>query len=248
RTDALEGGGTTSFYSTPIAVSYDQPLFAINSLAWGLKIEPLRYREARQQLTEDLEYVAGNTISSFFDLLTAQSTLRDAEAENARAETLLVVVQRRFQEKRVPENDVLQAQLGSLNADIRLARARVDVDVKQQQLGTMLGMEGAPRFDLEFATDVPRPHVDLNEAVGQARRNRPTAMSWQRQLLEADRQVAGARASRGYTSLSASYGLSQTTTVFDELYRHPRTDQVARVSVNVPVLDWGRSQARVANA
>src|SRR5262249_35112920 len=100
RTDALEGGGTTSFYSTPIAVSYDQPLFAINSLAWGLKIEPLRYREARQQLTEDLEYVAGNTISSFFDLLTAQSTLRDAEAENARAETLLVVVQRRFQEKR----------------------------------------------------------------------------------------------------------------------------------------------------
>lgn len=248
RTDPLEGDGVTSYYTTPVAVSYDQPLFAINNLAWGLRVEPLRWQEARQGFAEDLEWISASTISSFFDLLTAQSALLEAQKAHDRAETLLVVMRRRFADGQQPENDVLQAQLGGLNADIRVARAQVDLDVKQQALATQLGLGEAPKFDLVLATDVPRPHVDLQTALAQARRNRATAMSWKRQKLEADRQVAAARASRGYASLHASYGLSQTTTELPELWRHPETDQVAQVSLNFPVLDWGRSQARVAVA
>jgi len=248
RTEPLEGDGITSYYSTPVAISYDQPLFAINNLAWGLRVEPLRWYEAKQQFTEDLEWISANTISAYFDLLTAQSMLDEAQKQHDRAETLLVVMRRRFADGQQPENDVLQAQLGSLNADLRLSRAQVDLDVKQQALATQLGIGGAPRFDLTPATDVPRPRIDLRTAVTEAHRNRPTAMSWKRQLLEADRQVAAARASRGYTSLHASYGLSQTTDVLQDLYRHPATDQVAQVSLNVPILDWGRTHARVAVA
>ena len=248
RTDPLEGEGVTSYFATPVAVSYDQPLFAINNLAWGLRVEPLRWQEARQAFTEDLEWISASTISSYFDLLTAQSALLEAQKAHDRAETLLVVMRRRFAAGQQPENDVLQAQLGSLNADIRVARAQVDLDVKQQALATLLGLGEAPKFDLAPATDVPRPTVDLRTAQAEARRNRATAMSWKRQRLEADRQVAAARASRGYASLHASYGLSQTTTELPQLWHHPETDQVAQVSLNLPVLDWGRAQARVAVA
>jgi outer membrane protein TolC len=213
-----------------------------------LRIEPLRYREARQQYCEDLEGIAANTIFAYFDLLTAESTLHDAEKEHARAETLLVVVRRRYQDRQVPEDDVLQAQLSSLNADLRLTRARMDIDVKQQRLGTILGVGEAPQFDLVPATDVPRAFVDLDAALSEAHRNRPTAMSWTRQLLEADRSVAQARASHGYTSLHLSYGLSQTSPGIDELYRHPQSDQVASMSVNIPIVDWGRNRARISVA
>lgn len=248
RTDPLEGEGVTSYFATPVAISYDQPLFAINNLAWGLRVEPLRWQEARQGFIEDLEWISASTISSYFDLLTAQSALLEAQKAHDRAETLLVVMRRRFAAGQQPENDVLQAQLGSLNADIRVARAQVDLDVKQQALATLLGMGEAPKFDLVPATDVPRPSVDLRTAQAEARRNRATAMAWKRQRLEADRQVATAHASRGYASLHASYGLSQTTNQVEELWRHPETDQVALVSLNLPILDWGRSQARVAVA
>jgi outer membrane protein TolC len=248
RTDAFESTHGTSYYAIPAAISYDQPLFAFNPYTWNLRVEPLRYRETRQQYIEDLEGIAGSTISSFFDLLTAQSTLRDAERELARADTLLTVVRRRFQDRQVPEDDVLQAELGRLNADLRLTRARMDVDISQQRLGTLLGVGEAPRFDLVIATDVPRPRVDLTTAVAQARRNRPTAMAWERQLVEADRSVAQAAASHGYTWLHASYGLSQTSTILDEVYRQPVIDQVASLSVNVPIVDWGRNRARIAVA
>ena len=248
RTEALEGEGATSYSTNPIELGYDQPLFGFNSYKWGLKIEPRRYAEARQSLVEELEGVSATTITYFFDLLTAQSVLRDAEAEHNRSDTLLAVVRRRFESGRVPENDVLQAELSNLNADLRLTRARVDAEVKQQRLGTYLGVGQAPSFDLLPATDVPVVRVDLDVAVSQARRNRPTAMAWSRTLLEADRSVAQARSSRGSTWLRASYGLSRTSDQLEDLYRETSTDQQALLTVSMPLLDWGRSRARIAVA
>jgi outer membrane protein TolC len=143
---------------------------------------------------------------------------------------------------------VLQAELASLNTDLQMTRARVDVEVKKQRLGTFLGVGEAPDFVLDPATDVPVPDVDLPTAIAQARRNRAQAMSFDLQLIEADRAVAQARASSGYSYLTASYGLSQTSEDLDLLYRDPRADQRAQLSLHMPILDWGRSRARVAVA
>ena len=90
--------------------------------------------------------------------------------------------------------------------------------------------------------------VDLGIAIREARRNRPEAISFDRQLLDADRSVAEARSSRGSTWLTASYGLSRSTETWADLYRQPRVDQRAQISIHTPILDWGRSQARVAVA
>jgi len=248
RTEALEGDDATSYSVTPVQLSYDQPLFSYNSFKWGLRIEPRRYAEARQMAVEDLENVSSTTIAYFFDLLSSQSSLRDARTERVRAETLLAAVRRRYVAGKAPENDVLQAELTNLNSDLRLTRARVDVDLKQQRLGNFLGVGDDRTFDLEAATDVPAPRIDYPTAIAQARRNRPTALAWQRTLLEADRSVAQAKSTGGSTWLHASYGLSRTTPEIEHLYQDPRTDQQAQLSISVPIVDWGRSHARVAVA
>lgn len=248
RTEALEGLDGVAWYSTPVSIGFDQPLFAYNDYKWGLRIEPKRFAEARQQLVEDFEMVAATTISYFFDLLSAQSTLADVTQEHAHAETLLAATRRRFAEGRAREDDVLQAELAGLNADLRLTRVRVDVKTRQQRLGTHLGVGEDPDFVLAPALGVPRATVDLATAIAEARRNRPWAMSWDRQLLEADRSVAEARNSRGSIWLRGRYGLSRSTDEWSELFRDTRTDQTARISIRMPILDWGRSGARVAMA
>ncbi len=248
RTQAVEGDGVSSYSATPVQLAYSQPIFTYNSFKWGLRIEPRRFDEARQAAVEDLENVSATAIGYFFDLLSSQSSLRDALTERARAETLLAVVRRRFDDGKVPENDVLQAQLADLNSDLRLTRARVDVESKQQRLGTYLGVGDDREFDLVTATDVPAPQVTFETAVTEARQNRPTAMAWVRTLLEADRSVAQAHSAGSSTWLSASYGLSNSTDDFDRLYKDRRTDQQALLTISVPILDWGRNRARIAVA
>jgi outer membrane protein TolC len=60
--------------------------------------------------------------------------------------------------------------------------------------------------------------------------------------------VAEARAARGTTWLTASYGLSRSTEQLSRLYLDPSVDQRAQISIQTPILDWGRSRARVAVA
>jgi outer membrane protein TolC len=247
--EAVTGSPPTSYSATPVQISYNQPLLGFNNYKWNLRIEPRRFTEARQALVEDLENVQANAMSYFFDLSTAQVSLRDALTEAARAETMLTVARRRFSARKAPENDVLQAELTDLNADLRLTRARVDVEWKRQRLGTFLGLGDDPDFDLVPALDVPNPEVNLAMAVAEARRNRPMAMAWDRTLLESERSVAQAHASRGFTTLHASYGLARTSEEFQDAYRgEPRTDQQVSLSVSVPIVDWGRTEARVAVA
>lgn len=248
RTAPLEGSGGLQYLSAPVAVSLTQPLFAFNSYAWGLKTEPQRYAEARQNLVEELEGVSSTAISYFFDLLSAQTAVRDAEAEKRQADTLFAVARRRFTSGRTPESDVLQAELVSLNANLRLTRARLDADVQQQRFATYVGAGQVPAFDLAPVLHGPIARVELDTAIREARKNRPEAMSFGRQLLEADRSVAEARASRGNTWFTASYGLSRSSDRWAELYRQPQVDQRAQISIHTPILDWGRARARIAVA
>jgi len=248
RTQALEGDGGRQYFSTPVEVTYYQPFLSYNGFKWDLKIEPRRYAEASQEFVEELESVSSNAIAFYFDLLGSQTALVDAITQKSQADTLQAVARRRFETGRAPESDVLQAELASLNADLNLSRVRVDVAVKQQRLATFLGVSGAPVFKLEATTDVPKVVVDYDMAIAEARRNRPQSMAFARQLLEADRSVAQARAVSGSTTLFASYGLSQATDRLSQLYHDPRIDQQAQVGIRMPVVDWGRRRARVAVA
>jgi outer membrane protein len=248
RTSPLEGTGGLQYLSAPVAVSLTQPLFAFNSYAWSLKTEPQRYAEARQNLIEELEGISSTAISYFFDYLSAQTALRDAQAEKAQADTTYAEARRRFARGRTPESDVLQAELASLNADLRLTRARLETRVQQQRLATYLGVAEGPMLDLAPVLEGPVANVDLETAVREARRNRPEAISFDRQLLDADRSVAEARSSRGNTYLTASYGLSRSSDRWSELYQKPQVDQRAQISIHTPILDWGRSRARMAVA
>jgi outer membrane protein TolC len=248
RTRPLEGAGGLQYLSTPVAVAISQPLFAFNPYAWSLKTEPRRYAEARQTIVEEMEGISSTAISYFFDLLSAQTALQDALSEKTQADTLFGVARRRRAAGRTPESDVLQAELASLNADLRLTRARFDLSAQQQRLATYLGVGELPAFDLAPVTQGPVAAVDLDTAIREARRNRPEAMSFDRQIIEADRSVAEARSSRGTTWLTASYGLSRSTETWSQLYRQPQVDQRAQISIHTPILDWGRFRARMAVA
>src|SRR5207245_1044741 len=47
--------GYTSFLANPVDIGFSQPLFAYNSYKWQSKIEPLKYKKAKQQYLEDME-------------------------------------------------------------------------------------------------------------------------------------------------------------------------------------------------
>ena len=246
RLDLLDGGTSTTYLSQPINVGLRQPLFAFNPYRWQGRIEPLRLEEARRDYAEELESIAISAAQAFFDLLAAEDQLATARSNVASTDTLLAATKARRESGASSEDELLQSQLASLNARLELQRAELEVRARSYGLRSYLGLRDSEDVRPEIAFEVPEVHADVAVALDQARANRSAAVGDDRRTLEAQRDVAEARASPGRSvDLFANFGLSQSTDDLGSIYHHGQEQEHASIGFQVPILDWGRSRARL---
>jgi outer membrane protein TolC len=88
--------------------------------------------------------------------------------------------------------------------------------------------------------------IDPEKALAKAQENRKEIPLQKRRLIRADQKLAQAKSSTGMNAtLRGSFGLSNSADNFIGIYDQPKKDRMLRVSVSVPILDWGRSASVV---
>ncbi|MDR3133716.1 MAG: TolC family protein [Prevotellaceae bacterium] len=237
------------YRSVPISVSLQQSIFGVNEWKWDRKIEPLRYEEAKRNYLKQMEAISLRAIQYFFDLASAQQNLAIAKFNYANNDTLHKIAQGRYNIGTIGENDLLQSELNYLDAGSSLNQAQLDVDTYQNRLRSFLGFNELVTVSIVLPTRVPKTVLDLEEVMMWSRKNNPDLLGYQRQLIEAEKQVAQEKASTGLQAdINLSFGLNQQATDFFEAYENPIDMQTARISLQVPILDWGRGKGRVRMA
>ena len=250
RIDLIREDGTAvSYLSTPVNVGFRQPIFAYNRFKWERQIEPLRFEEARKQYVENLENISLRATNFFFDLLLAQINIEINELNLASNDTLYRIAQGRYSLGRIAENELLQMELNVLNSEATLEQSRIDYEGALFRFRSYLGLAGSETPELIPPESIPDLQIDVYAALAEARKNRADIIARQRQLLEAESQVAQARADNRFNAnLFAVYGLTQTSDDFASVYRDPLDQQQLTVGISIPILDWGVSKGRVRMA
>lgn len=243
----------TLYNGIPFAIGLSQPLFRFNPMKWDRRIEPLRYAESGQQYVENMERVALDVTSLYFDLLVAQVNLQIAETNRANNDTLFTIARHKLELGRLSRNDLLQLQLSVLNARKDLASARQTAEVASLKLRTFLNLQTSDhRFrplELVIPNQVSPFAVDIQRAVAEAFANRSDAIAFQRQRLEADRDVDKARKENGLNAtLNADFGLTNRGSRPTDVYVRPQDRQFVEVQFVVPIMTWGRQRARTETA
>jgi outer membrane protein len=246
RLDLLEGSRGTSYLSRPIGIGFRQSLFTFNPYLWQERIEPLRYEEARREYVQTLESIAIEATQAFFDLAAAQDQLASARANLVATDTLRTLARLRFRRGQGSENDTLQAELALLNAQLELQKAELEERSKSYSLRSYLALRDTnAALEPVITFEVPEVEVDVARAVTEAHARRSDAASFERRLLEAERDVAEARLSAGWNlNLFASFGLSQTATRLRDILDRGQEHEQVSLSFDVPILDWGRARIR----
>ncbi|MDR3351107.1 MAG: TolC family protein [Prevotellaceae bacterium] len=238
-----------SYRTVPVSLNLRQSLFGVNEWKWDRKIEPLRYEEAKRNYLKQMETISLRAIQYFFDLAAAQQNLAIAEFNYANNDTLHKIAQGRYNIGTIGENDLLQSELNYLNAGSSLNQAQLDVDTYQNRLRSFLGFNELVTVAISLPTGVPNTILDLEEVMVWARKNNPDLLGYQRQLIEAEKQVAQEKANTGLQAdINLSFGLNQQASDFLEAYQNPVDMETARISLQVPILDWGRGKGRVRMA
>ncbi len=235
----------TSYLSNPISVGYRQNLSGYNALRWTRRLAPLRYREAELAYESQREDLALRAAGRFFAVLSAQLGLDAAVLRRTNADTLLEVSQGRYSVGRIAETELLQIELGALNANTEVEQARVDLQRESEGLRNFLGLPGAITFDVAAPTELPDFTVDADTALTYARANRSEIVGFKRRLLEAEEQVVAAKAGSGIQEdVSLNFGLAQTASTFGDAYVDPLDNQSVDIGITVPILDFGKRRAR----
>jgi outer membrane protein len=87
--------------------------------------------------------------------------------------------------------------------------------------------------------------VDPTVALAEAYANRSDAILFRRRLLEAEREVNRAKKENGVNALlNVAFGLSSRGARPSDVYQRPQDREFVEVQFTVPIMTWGRNQAR----
>lgn len=249
RIDLLGDNKMTSYATTPLSLSFNQPLFAFNRFKWDKKIEPLLYKESLKRYNENQEEIALEAGDRFFNLLLAQITLNISQLNKANNDTIFRIAQGRYRLGTVAENELLQLELSAINAAQQVTRARLDLEKATLALNLYIGNPDNKSVKLLVPRQIPTFDVNPTIAVEQAKANRQQYESFNRRRMEAAREVAQARGETGLNvNLFGNFGLVQSAATLSDAYKKPQDQQQVNIGFQVPVVDWGRRQARIKTA
>ncbi|MEQ9404589.1 MAG: TolC family protein [Cyclobacteriaceae bacterium] len=238
----------TQWNSTIVDISLNQPIFAFNQLAWDKRTEPLRYEESKRGYVEEVEFISRTAVQRFFDFLDAQVNLQIAQFNLANNDTIYNIEKGRYNIGTTSEDKLLQVELQLLRSRQDVAQADLDLQTSRLGLRTYIGLNEDENFSLSLPEEIPPFLVDEQIALQYASDNRADFIAFERRRLEADRQVAQAKGQRFQMNLNASFGLNSRGTTFDESYVDATSQQVANITLNVPIVNWGRNEARLKTA
>ncbi len=241
----LSGTRYGSFMSIPVALQLEQPLFGINTVKWDRRIEPVRYAEAKARFISETEEVAMEAIRLFFNLLVDRESLASSEQNLANARKLYEVAKAKRRMGQISENDLMQIELTMINAQAACSTKRSNLKSSSFSLASFLGIAGQLDLDLIEPTVLPTAEVDYNAALSYAEANNPFMRNIRRRQLEADYEVAKAKAAQRQVNLTAQIGFTGTASTANEAYSHLHDNRIVQVGIAIPLIDWGRRRAAV---
>lgn len=241
-------GARTRYSGIPVNIRLSQPIFAFNPYKWDKKIQPLVFEESKREYVEQMEQISQVATQLFFDYLLAQVNLEIAEKNLVNTEDIYRIENGRYNIGTTSEDRLLQVELQVLQAKQGVTQAMLDMETSMLSLKSYVGLTESAEVQLILPDDIPSVKVDVDRAIELAFQNRSIALGFKRQLLEAEEQVARARGQRFQMNLNASYGYNNAASTFENIYLNPNQQALVNLSISMPILDWGRSKARMEQA
>jgi len=237
---------TVNFSGSPFYIGFVQPIFAYNSSKWAKRTEPLVYEEAQKEFIESIEEISYNATSRFFRYLRIQTNYNLAENNLKNSRDNLKIAEVKMELGQISENDFARIQLSVFNAQKALNKAQMDLKNADFELKSYIGLDQDLKISLGIPLDMTLYNVSPQKALSEAVSNRKETPEFYRRLVEADRELIQAKRSNGLNAtLRGSFGLSNSAENMAGIYQNPERQREVRLSLAIPILDWGRSASRV---
>ncbi len=238
----------TQFTSVPFRVGYSQKLFGFNSYKWDKKIEPIKYKRIEKEHLCRIEEISKVATMYFFDLAYAQTAHQLATQNLENIEALYKIALKKEDIGAISENDLLSLKLEKLNYKRNYDNTKLNLKQKQKEFCNFLRVNPD---SIRVILPQPPIHSKISEeqAIEMALVNNPLKEELKENLLLAQREVDIAKKSNHFSAnVSASIGFNQVDTSFQGVYKNPKRQDMAQLSIRIPLVDWGVNKNKIVIA
>ena len=249
RIDQFGIDKSLTWYSRPVTVSYYQPLFTYNQFKWDKKIEPKEYEKGKRTYLEAMEAITIDAVFAYHNLLLARMNNSISKSNFENSGNMLKIAGERLQLGDVTKAEYLQLELRVLNDSIAINESAVAVRQAQMQLNSLLGYDESYEIVPKAEEILPQIQMDYELVMDKSLKNSSFSLRNELSLLNAESDVAYAKASRGFSfALNARFGMSQTGPQFPEAYKNLLDQEVVGITFSIPIFDWGLGKGKVQKA
>ena len=249
RIDQFGSNRALTWYSRPVTVSYYQPLFTYNQFKWDRKIEPKAYEKGKRDYLEAMEAITINVVYAYHNLLLAKMNNDISRSNFENSGNMLRIAKERLQLGNVTKAEYLQLELRMLNDSIAINETEVQVREAQMVLNSLLGYDESYEIEPVIDADLPDIQMDYDLVMQKSLDNSSFSLDNELSLLNAESNVARAKASRGFSfALNARFGMSQTGADMPSAYKNLLDQETVGITFSIPIFDWGLGKGKVQQA
>ena len=240
-------------WGTPLAKPWDlnqtQHMFMFNQSLPGPGKRTLRTQlasEGVEQVKAELEAkkrdVTAQVRKTFYDLLRNQAELLLHDEQAALARQSSESARIKYVVGRVPQQDVLKAQIALTKLVEHLVMLEQDGDLARARLNTLLGRDPGSPLEIQGQYSPPQKLPALLDLEKSALENRPELA-----MASSDVRQGETRIKLAQKSYTPDYNLSGGYMLMPDGARY-RNTYMAELSVTLPWLNRGRHDAEIAEA
>lgn len=241
RLETYGDNPSLSFNNNLFNVGFEQGLFNYNQYKWDKKIAPLQYEKAKKEYLESQQQLHVQAVNYFFELAAAQLSHSMSFDNYNNADKLYKLGQKRFEIATINKEALLDLELNLLDSEVSLKRAASRLKNAQFKLNSFLGFEVSTAIKLKIPESVPRFQVTAGTILEEAMANNSRMLDiWLREL-QSQREVDRTAAEKKFNpKFSGSIGLNKTSDTWPGTYHDPLNQQRLSLSIEIPLVDWGR--------
>lgn len=231
----------------PVRLGIRQPLFGYNPWKYQKSIQPLLLQEAQKTFNTQLEAALGQASSYYFDILIAKQNLDIAKTNEKVNQNLLTITEERLRLGKVSLDEKLQLEIELNVAKLSVSQANNQVEQAIARLNIFLGSTvNTTSATYEEPSMMTETTINMADLFNSYRQNRPEIIAYQRSIHQSENDIAQAKDRYGFqANIQVSIGLAKGAETIEAIYQNPFDEQQFTLSLQIPILDWGKKDAAI---
>ncbi len=236
-------------YNPQLRLQFVQPLFTINRRKTGYQKARLNLENTEQQYSRSQLDLIFNVSTNFYNLFRAQRQLEIDQERVRQSENAYRIARLKQQAGLLPEVEALRLEIDLANA--RNTASNSDATLKDLKDAYKILIGFPITSDIAVVTELDYSPIEVSEqeALAEALKRRTELRSDEIAVELSEISVRETDSqSEIVGELSLRYGIFKVAEEFKDAFQDFDNDRSVRLSLNVPLWDWGKNSAEVQAA